>query len=333
MLTQTVSGRTFTYSYNIGRQTRNGEGFRFPVDVALAPEEVLYVLNYGDEDMPSTRVTKCTLGEDFLEEFGGPGSRDGQFMRATSIDVDIDSNVYVADEWLNRISIFDKDGSYLDKWGTPGSGDGQLCRPSGLCFDREDYLWVVDSGNNRIQKFTRDGKVVDGWGRGGTGDGEFNMPWGITIDNGDVYVADWFNSRVQKFSPDGKYLMSFGAPGSGQGELTNPSGVAVDEEGDVYVADWGASQLVAYAPDGAYLTTFIGDAQDISKWAGDFINANPDYLKARRKVKNVEQEWRLSYPSAVEIDDQRRIVIVDTQRNRLQIYIKEKDYVDPQFNL
>ena len=339
MVTRTISGRTFTYSHSIGRNADGGPGFKFPVDVGLAPNGVAYVLSRSDEFMPSQRVTKVALGDDagqeeFILEFGRRGTDDGQFLRVTSIALDGDENVYVADDWLDRISIFDKEGSFLSKWGTPGSGDGELALPSGLSFDEQDNLWIVDSGNNRVQNFTKDGKFLSKWGMEGSGQGQLKMPWGITIDdNGYIYVADWYNSRVQKFTPDGQYLMSFGALGSGEGELRRPSGVAVDEEGDVYVVDWGTSQVHAYGPDGSYLTSFTGDAQQLTKWGQMSITANPDYQKARRRARTLEPEWRFCYPTAIEIDDKRRIVITDEQRFRLQIYIKEKNYVDPQFNL
>ena len=334
MLTRTVVGRTFTYSHTIGRNSFAGAGFRYPIDVALAPGDVMYVLSWAGHLVPFTRVTKCTIGEEFLLEFGSYGADDGQFTRVTSLALDNDENVYVADEWLARISIFDKSGNFLGKWGTQGTGDGELTRPWGLAFDREESLWVVDSGNNRIQKFTKDGRPLLTWGRGGSGPGEFNMPWGITLDNkGDVYVADWYNGRVQKFTPDGQYLMTFGAPGSGEGELRRPSGVAVDEEGDVYVVDWGTHRVQTYGPDGNYLTTFMGDAQQLSSWGQTLVDANPDVVKARRRAKTLEPEWRFYYPTSVEIDEHGHIVITDSQRYRLQIYVKEKDYVDPQFNL
>src|SRR2546426_8650629 len=48
------------------------------------------------------------------------------------------SNVYVSDEWLNRISVFSKDGDYISKWEErPGTGDGELNRPAGLALDRK----------------------------------------------------------------------------------------------------------------------------------------------------------------------------------------------------
>ena len=337
MLTRTVSGRTFTFSHSVGRNAGGGVGFRYPMDLAMAPNGATYVLNWGNEYAHVNRVTKCTLGdeagqEEYILEFNSYD--DGEFIQPTSLALDKQENVYLADEWLNRISVFDKEGNFLSKWGTPGSGDGELNLPWGLAFDKEENLWIVDSGNSRVQKFNKEGKFLSKWGKEGSGEGELNMPWGITLDDhGDVYVADWLNSRVQKFTPDGQYLMSFGAPGSGKGEVRRPSGVAVDEEGDVYVVDWGSSQVQAYGPDGSYLTTFIGDAQQLPKWGQMSVDANPDFQKARKRVKSLEPEWRLYYPTAVEIDKQRRIVIADQQRNRIQIYTKEKDYVEPQFNL
>ena len=334
MVTRTVAGRTFTYSHCVGRNSMAGNGFRYPVDFALAAGDVAYVLNWADEANPGTRVTKLTLGEEHILDFGSYGDGDGQFTRVTSLVIDRDETVYVSDEWLNRISIFDSEGNFLRKWGTAGSGDGQLNEPWGLAFDREENLWVVDSGNNRVQKFTKDGEFLAKWGKGGSGEGEFNTPWGITIDNnGDVYVADWMNSRVQKFGPDGQFLMAFGAPGSGEGELRRPTSVAVDEQGDVFVTDWGENKVHVYTAEGDHLTTFTGDAQQLSLWAQMVIDANPDYQKARRRVKTLAPEWTFFYPSAVEVDDQGRIVIADQQRNRLQVYIKERDYIDPQFNL
>ena len=336
MLTRTVSGRTYTYSHSIGRLSNQpGPGFRFPADLAVVSRENIYVLNRGDGYTPtSARVTKLTIEEEFLLDFGSLGAEDGQFMEVTAIALDRDENVYVADEWLNRISVFDKNGGFLRKWGTPGAGEGELSRPSGLAFDKDDNLWMVDRDKNLVQRFTKDGRFLSGWGSAGRGEGEFDMPWGIAFDQqGDIYVADWRNSRVQKFNPDGRYLMSFGAPGSGEGELDRPSGVAVDDDGDVYVVDWSASKVHAYQPDGRYITTFIGDARQLSKWGQMFMDASPDYAKARRHAKDHEPEWRFCYPVAVRIDDKSRIIVADQQRHRLQIYVKEKDYVEPQFNL
>ena len=56
-----------------------------------------------------------------------------------SIALDKDINVYVSDEYLHRITVFNKDGEYLSHWGIHGSGDGELDRPAGLVI-RDDVL-------------------------------------------------------------------------------------------------------------------------------------------------------------------------------------------------
>jgi len=332
MLTTTAAGRVFDHSYCIGMYGMSGLGFWDPVDFALGANGVLYVINRGGEEL-GQRISKCTVDHKFLSQFGGFGSGGGQFVWPTSIDLDRDENLYVSDEQLQRISIFDKEGQFLAKWGKPGSGEGELRGPSGLAFDREDNLYVVDSLNSRVQKFTKDGKFLATWGRHGGGDGEFNMPWGICLDSqGDVYVADWKNSRIQKFSAAGAFLATFGGAEAGVGEIRRPTGVAVDADGDVYVTDWSHHRLQVFGPDGAFIASLVGDAQQISPWAQTYIEANPDILKARRRV-NLEPEWRFRRPVAVNVDAAGRIFVLEATRHRLQVYNKVKDFEDASLNL
>ncbi len=333
MLTTTAVGRVFDYSYCIGMVAMSGEGFATPVDFALGANGVVYVVNRGAAEGVGVRITKCTVEHEFISQFGSAGAEDGQLTWPTSIDLDRDEQVYVSDEHLNRISIFDKEGTFLDKWGQPGSGTGELQGPSGLAFDREDNLYVVDSLNHRVQKFTKEGTFLAAWGRHGHGEGEFNMPWGICFDSqGDVYVADWKNDRVQKFSPDGTFLATFAGTDTGGGAVYRPTGVAVDSEGDVYITDWQSHRLLVYGPDGAFVTSLVGDAQQLSPWAQSYIEANPDTLKARRRV-NLEVEWRFARPVAVNIDAEDRIFVLESARGRIQVYNKEKDYEEAPLNL
>ena len=332
MLTTTAAGRVFDHSYCIGMYGMSGLGFWDPVDFALGANGVLYVINRGGEEL-GQRISKCTTDHQFLGQFGGFGPGDGQFIWPTSIDLDRDENLYVADEYLQRISIFDKDGKFLGKWGKAGSGEGELRGPSGLAFDREDNLYIVDSLNSRVQKFTKDGQFLAMWGQHGRGEGEFDMPWGICLDSqGDVYVADWKNRRVQKFSPTGAFLATFGGAEGSVGEMRRPTGVAVDADGDVYVTDWDSHRLQIFGPDGTFITSLVGDAQQISPWAQTYIEANPDILKARRRV-NLEPEWRFRRPVAVNVDAAGRIFVLEATRHRLQVYNKLKDFEDASLNL
>ena len=92
--------------------------------------------------MARKSVTVCSVEEDYIGTFGIGGSDDGQLMWPVSIATDRDDNVYISDEALHRISIFDRDGHFVTKWGVQGSGNGQFDRPAGIAFDSNDNLLV-----------------------------------------------------------------------------------------------------------------------------------------------------------------------------------------------
>ena len=112
-----INDRTFTYSFVAGRSEFQGTGFRYPMDMAFAPDGDIYVVNRSFESRSDgVRINVFTLGdegEEYITEFGSYGDRPGQFMWPISIALDSDVNVYVADEYLHRITIFNKDGEYL----------------------------------------------------------------------------------------------------------------------------------------------------------------------------------------------------------------------------
>ena len=332
MLTTVAAGRVYDFSHCMGMYSTSGIGFLVPQDFALGNADTLYVLNRGVDEI-TMRISKCTLNHEFIADIGRAGTGDGQFVWPTSLDLDREENIYVSDENLNRITVMDKDGQFLTKWGAPGSGDGELNRPSGIAFDSADNLYVVDSLNNRVQQFTKDGQFLGGWGSAGSGPGQFNQPWGICLDQqGNVYVADWKNDRVQKFSAEGEFLGQFGETPGGVGGLRRPTGVAVDSDGDVYVADWGNHEVKIYEPDGKFIASLVGDAEQPSPWVQDYINANPDVAKARRRT-NMEVEWRFRRPIAVNLDAQDRLFVAEAVRHRIQIYTKERNYAEAALNL
>ena len=332
MLTTVAAGRVFDYSHCMGMYATSGIGFLVPMDFALGSNNTMYVLNRGVDEI-TLRISKCTLNHEYIADIGRFGMGDGQFVWPMAIALDSDENIYVSDENQNRITVMDKDGQFLNKWGESGSDEGQLKGPAGLVVGSDNNVLVVDSQNHRVQKFTKDGVYVSGWGAEGSNPGQFNKPWGICTDGeGNVYVADWKNDRVQKFSADGKYLLEFGETSQGVGTLNRPTSVAVDSEGDVYVADWGNHQVKIYEPDGRFVASLVGDAETPSPWVQDYINANPDVAKARRRT-NMEVEWRFNRPIAVKLDSDDRLYVAEAVRHRIQIYTKERDYAEAAINL
>ena len=338
-----INDRTFTYSFVAGRSEFQGTGFRNPMDIAFAPNDVIYVVNRSFESRSDgTRINVFRLSgdtEEYITEFGGYGDKPGQFYWPMGIALDNDVNVYVSDEYLHRITVFNQDGDYLNHWGVHGSGDGELDRPAGLAV-RDNVLYVVDSRNHRVQKFTLDGEYLGQFGGLGDGPGQLNTPWGIALDKaGNVFVADWRNDRVQSFTADGQWLASFGKPGTGGdasiakrhggirvvkcpvGEFNRPSGVSVDKDGDIYVADWLNNRVQVLTPDGRFITEFTGDAA-LSKWGVAKIESNPDMIRQRNGVRDFTPEKVLWAPVAVRVDDNGRIIIADTTRHRFQVYQK-----------
>ena len=333
MATQTLP-ITFQYSHTIGRGEFSGPGFRNPVSMARGAEGMMYVVNRSYEYRPDgKRITICTVDEDYVGEFARgvhtagvteENENDGSLIWPTSVALDRDGQVYVADEWLNRISMFTRDGDWLGKWGVKGSGDGELSGPSGLAFDADDNLLVVDSQNHRVQKFSKDGQFISKWGEHGSGPGQLNLPWGLSIDRaGDVFIADWGNDRIQKFTADGRFLLQLDGSGSADGQLKRPTSVDTDRDGLIYVADWGNEKLRVFDAAGQPVAALTGDAT-ISKWGKDKLDANAEMWREREIAQGIEREKQFWGAVGVEVDDEGRIFVVESCRNRIQVYRKQQ---------
>jgi len=364
-LTTVVRGRAYDWSHAIGRGAATGTGFNYIQTMCLGRDGDIYTANRGNENNFGMRVNRIRLGgagdEELLAEFFQHGEGDGKATWPFGVAVGNDGRVYCSDEWNNTISVFDPNGKFQYKFGSTGSGDGELMRPAGMVCEKNGNLIVVDSGNNRLQVFSPDGKSLATCGKGGSGEGEFHQPWGITLDQSDnIYVADWKNHRVQKLSPQGQFIMSIGSYGAvpadpnafavtylgpfvsslpvsdypKAGVLNHPTDVAVDPEGDIYVADWANHRVSIFEADGTPLTNLQGDAQVMSKWGQQSVDANPDMMKAYRRVRSLDPLWRFCFPTAVDFNPATsEIIVADSQRNRLQVYRKVRDYVDFQANL
>ena len=337
---------TLQYSHTVGSLSNQGRGFQNPVDVALDSQGVMYVLNRAGPELPIRlpykRISMCTVDEEYLGEFGAGGTGPGEFWWPSSLAFDSRDRLYVADEALNRITVFSTTGEALDIWGEEGPAPGQIDRPSYVACDSDDNLLIADSGNHRIQKFTTDGRFIEAWGGFGNGEGRFNAPWGVALDGkGAVYVADWGNNRIQKLTPNGDFIEQLPRAGAAQAEadrIKQPAGLCVDREGTVYVADWGNERVRVLSSAGELLATLRGESVTPS-WANEYFEANPEEgalrLESdlspsvdlpggfgttgdREESANVEKLfWG---PTAVKVDSQGNILIVDSCRHRIQVY-------------
>ena len=335
MTTATQTAR-ITYSRTIGVAAMQGRGFYYPWSITVADDGRLFVLGRGsDSDPRGVRVTVMTLEEEYKGTFGSFGTGDGQAIWNAGIAIDGEQRLFTSDDHLHRIMVRTLEGELLDTWGENGTEAGQLNGPNGLTFNSSNELIVVDHLNGRVQKFTPEGEHLSTFGDAGSGDGQVNLPWGVCTDGGDnVYVADWGNDRISKYSPNGDFLASFGSQGGGEGEFNAPADVAVDGDGYMYVADWGNQRIQVLDPDGGFVQMNPGQAT-ISKWAQDFLDTNVEENEARSRANleidiefNTDDPHEASAhiekyfwgPTALTLDPQGHLYVVDSNRHRLQVF-------------
>ena len=136
----------YRYSHVIGFLSVSGRGFNNPVDLATDDGGTLYVLNRAGSDvaerMVSKRISICTVEEDYFGEFAYGGAARGQMMWPCAMVMSAEGKLFVSDEALHRISIYDTDGSFIDSWGVHGRNDGEFNRPSGISFDPTATCWL-----------------------------------------------------------------------------------------------------------------------------------------------------------------------------------------------
>ena len=212
------------------------------------------------------RVQKITAGGliTTLAGSGVSGSTDGQgtaasFGDAVSLAVDDSGNIYVADQYNNKIRKITSKGlvSTLAGSTTSGNSDGQgtaarFNQPAGIALDTSGNIYVADAFNNKIRKITPGGLVTTlaGSGIGGGIDGQgtsasFDYPTGLAVDDsGNIYVADQFNNEIRKITSGGLVSTFAGSitygNTDGQGVAASfyyPAAVALDTSGNIYVAD------------------------------------------------------------------------------------------------
>ena len=119
--------------------------------------------------------------------------------------------------------------------------------------------------------------------------------------------------------------MKFGSSGTGDGEFNRPTGVAVDNDGIIYITDWGNNRLQVFDADGRFITKMTGDAT-ISEWGKQKLDANSDMWKQREVAHGLDRLKLFWRPIAVEVDDQQRVLVLDSVRARIQVYRKIAPY-------
>jgi gliding motility-associated-like protein len=249
------------------------------------------------------------------------GSDPNHFDGPYGIYVDAFGNVYVADNFNNRIQ----------KW-APGASSGvtvaggqglgaapnQFAGPLNVFIDKKGYLYVTDAGNSRVQKWLPGdigGTTVAGGNGQGSAANQLIVPFGVFVEgSGNLYVADAGNHRVQKFPPGSTGAangvtvagLGNGLPGSGAVQLNDPLGIFVDGSSNLYVADYGNSRVQKWSPGAVGGITVAGGngkgsaANQVSCPTSVFVDLNGNLFVADA-CNNRVQEWKPGADSGITV--------------------------------
>lgn len=186
------------------------------------------------------------------------------FTNIGGLASDAEGSVYVFDQGVSKVLIFDANGVAIRNFGSAGSGDGQFSATSGymvhgITVDSDKNIYVADYGNSRVQKFSSTGTFLLKFGAKGDLPGQFrDGPNAIAATpQGTVITSDapagWYHLSI--FSADGK-LMKRGAQGDQRTENQGRS-------------SWGAhaNRCFAVSSDGVLM---VG-----AEWRGDWDYGYP----------------------------------------------------------
>ena len=138
---------------------------------------------------------------------GIPGNGRGEFQSPYGVVVERKSeNIYVAEQYNNRVQVFDKEAKYLFEFGSE-----KMQSPLYIVIYK-DRVFVTQNRGGCLLVYDLDGKFIQQVGTPGSAEGQLSNPRGIAIHNtnGDIYICDYSNNRIQIFSNDYSYKSQFG---------------------------------------------------------------------------------------------------------------------------
>jgi len=203
----------------------------------------------------------------------GGAATNGTLWNPSSMALDTNGNLFIADLGNNRIAKVGTNGIITTVAGIPdtigGNGpDGfpattaRLSNPFGVALDSANNLYIADTYNYRIRKVNGSGTIstVAGNGTSGySGDGgsptsaKINSPMGVVVDAArNLYIVDTGNHCIRKVGTNNiiKTIAGNGVAGfSGDGgfatnaSLAGPQSVTVDRTGNLFITDTGNNRI------------------------------------------------------------------------------------------
>ena len=265
----------------------------WPTGVAVDDSGNVYIADRNNErvrrvDADGIITTFAGTGEWGYDsdEDGGPAT-EALLNWPADVALDANGNIYIADEYNNRIRKVDSEGIITtvagmkrptlevgeeeeeeadENVGDHGPATSALLnRPTGVALDKEGNLYIADRNNHRVRKVNAEGIITTIAGmadEGFSGDegpatsAQLDSPSGVAVDEGGyIFIADTGNNRIRQIDPDGLITTLAGGEDGDDGsdtggQLAAPRDVALDSDGNLYVTDSGNHQIHAISDTG-----------------------------------------------------------------------------------
>ena len=198
-----------------------------PYGIAVTTEHVFVTDTFHHS------VFKYTSSPPFelVSRAGGKGSSDGQLNRPHGLSVDTCEDVYIAEYWNYRVSIFTKNLNFIRS-----IGKGILAYPKDVKLTRSAVV-VLDCSAQCIHFFSRDGILLTSCvTQGYQQHCVVHDPYFFCIDeSGNIILSDRQNHLIKILSHSGELIQTLGEKGKGKGQLIHPKGVCVSKSGIIFV--------------------------------------------------------------------------------------------------
>ena len=186
--------------------------------------------------------------------------------------------------------------------------------PAGTAWNG-NTSWITADGKGNVvvlvrtapyfRVFSRDGRFVKTFGDVGL----FQSAHSVTVDaQGFLWVTDSAAHVVHKFNPEGKLLMTLGKKGvagdnSSRDLFNQPNHVAIAPNGDIYVSDGYVNARVVHFSAAGQFVRIIGGVKGSAP-------------------------GQLQLPHGVALDSRGRILINDSDNQRVSVFDKEGRFVE-----
>jgi DNA-binding beta-propeller fold protein YncE len=171
---------------------------------------------------------------------------------------------------------------------------------SQVAVDSQGRVHAIRRADPPVVLFAPDGSFAGAYGSGRIFDSH-----GVFIDRRDrVFLADRDAHEIVVFDADGGELFQLGTRHQPhwRAPFNHPTDAAVADDGEIYVSDgYGNARVHRFAADGGYL----GGWGEVGQGPGQFMT-----------------------PHAIWIDRDNRVLVVDRENDRVQVFTRDGDWLE-----